>query len=155
MQFILSFWNCINYVLRVFSFTCFSRLLAVTDNSWFTACLKLATCLFFQVEQFFLCTSPTCLLNYMITKAGETCWVQYYSGNCISQVSLENASKAHGAESAYLLYFCVCKYSSLPVKEMKGLCTIIWIVFVTQLGSSSAFQSFYPLDIFYELFALS
>lgn len=53
MQFVLSFWNCINYVLRSFSFTCLSHLLAVTDNSSFTACLKLAMCFVFSSETAF------------------------------------------------------------------------------------------------------
>lgn len=59
----------------------------------------------------------------MIKKAGETCWVQCYSESCINQVPPEDASKAHGAESTYLLYLCVCRCSSLPIKEMEGLCT--------------------------------
>lgn len=36
-------------------------------------------------------------------------------------MSLENASKAHRAESTTCCTF-VCKYSSLAVKEMEGLC---------------------------------
>lgn len=123
MRFILSFWNCINYVLRSLRFTWFSHLLAVTEfiiHCMFKACYVFC---FFKWNSFFLCTSPTYLLKYMIKKAGETCWVQCYSENCINQVPLEDALKAHGAESTYLLYICVCKYNSLLVKEMEGLCT--------------------------------
>lgn len=43
---------------------------------------------FFQVKQFFLCTSPTYLLNYFVKKAVETCPVQFYSDGSFNQVPL-------------------------------------------------------------------
>lgn len=106
MQFVLYFQNFINMSLEVSfhllkSFACCNRLFII--HCMFKTCYMVVVdgiffvCFgfwfgfwfgFFQVKQFFLCASPTYLLNYLIKKAVETCPVQCYSDGSFNQVPM-------------------------------------------------------------------